>query len=275
MTCETPMRQAEDFRAECQSLYDVLQSWPEEMWEAPTAFKGWSAIDILGHLHMADKAAMAALDGAEAFSAAMGGFLDAVAAGEPATAYTRRWHGLSSGPQLCAVWWRFANALADAFCPVDPRRRIPWGRGPDMSARSCMGARQMEVWAHGQALFDLMGVVRKDTDRLRNIAMLGVATLGWSFAVRGLAVPQTKPYIRLIAPSGAVWEWHDPASADRIEGTASAFCQIVTQTRHLADTGMVATGDVAQKWLAIAQCFAGPPQNPPAPGSRRAGLRAS
>ena len=38
-----------------------------------------------------------------------------------------------------------------------------------MSARSSISARLMETWAHGQAVYDRLGVVRVDTDRIRNI----------------------------------------------------------------------------------------------------------
>jgi hypothetical protein len=43
---------------------------------------------------------------------------------------------------------------------------------------------------------------------------------------------------------------------------------VVTQVRAVADTELQVTGDTARRWMAIAQCFAGPPQDPPAPGSR-------
>lgn len=46
------------------------------------------------------------------------------------------------------------------------------------------------------------------------------------------------------------------------------FCQVVTQVRNIADTRLSVTGDIAQRWMAIAQCFAGPPENPPEAGTR-------
>jgi hypothetical protein len=42
----------------------------------------------------------------------------------------------------------------------------------------------------------------------------------------------------------------------------------VTQTRNVADTGLSVTGPVAEDWMTIVQCFAGPPEDPPAPGTR-------
>ena len=56
---------------------------------------------------------------------------------------------------------------------------------------------------------------------------------------------------------------------NRIEGQASEFCQVVTQVRNIADTSLRVTGDPATRWMAIAQCFAGPPVDPPAKGVRR------
>jgi uncharacterized protein (TIGR03084 family) len=118
-------------------------------------------------------------------------------------------------------------------------------------------------------LFDLLGAERSESDRLRNIAIMGVNTFGWSFANRGLPVPAVRPWLRLTAPSGALWEWHAAAdAADRIEGSAVDFCRVVTQTRNIADTALRVAGPVAQQWMAIAQCFAGPAHDPPPPGTR-------
>ena len=50
-----------------------------------------------------------------------------------------------------------------------------------MSARSSITARQMETWALGQEVFDVLGLERVNTDRVRNIAYLGVSTSGWTF----------------------------------------------------------------------------------------------
>jgi uncharacterized protein (TIGR03084 family) len=80
-------------------------------------------------------------------------------------------------------------------------------------------------------------------------------------------VPPTVPYVRLDGPGGETWEWNEP-STDRVSGDAFAFCQVVTQTRNVADTTLVVQGDVAKHWMSIAQCFAGPPETPPAKGAR-------
>jgi uncharacterized protein (TIGR03084 family) len=126
----------------------------------------------------------------------------------------------------------------------------------------------METWSHGQAVFDLLGATRPEGNRLRNIAVMGVNTFGWTFLNRKLLVPDVKPHVRLVSPTGTVWEWNADGQPDRIEGTAVDFCTVVTQTRNVADTGLRVTGDVATHWMSIAQCFAGPAEDPPRPGTR-------
>ena len=113
-----------------------------------------------------------------------------------------------------------------------------------------------------------MGVPRKHSDRLRHIATIGVRTYGWTFTNRNLPVPEPAPYVQLQAPSGASWEFNDSDSDHRVEGSAVEFCQVVTQVRNIADTSLALKGKNAIAWMEIAQCFAGAPQDPPAPGSR-------
>lgn len=129
-------------------------------------------------------------------------------------------------------------------------------------------ARQMETWAHGQEIYDLVRVERNHTDRIKNIAHRGVRTYRWTFENRGEPIPGSEPYVRLTSPSGAIWEWNAPSEDNRVEGKAVEFCQVVTQVRNVADTGLVVAGKPATRWMAIAQCVAGPPENPPAPGER-------
>ncbi|MFT6773421.1 MAG: hypothetical protein ACJA1L_001131, partial [Paracoccaceae bacterium] len=163
-------------------------------------------------------------------------------------------------------WIQLARDIAGRWTHADPKARVAWA-GPSMSVRSSITARHMETWAHGQEVFDLFGEARADTDRIRNIVVLGVNTFGWSHLVHGAPAPPAMPQLVLTAPSGARWEYGD-AAAGRIEGPAVGFAQAVTQTRNWRDTGLTATGEVAIWWMEHAQCFAGTPQLPPAPGAR-------
>jgi hypothetical protein len=44
-----------------------------------------------------------------------------------------------------------------------------------------------------------------------------------------------------------------------VTGPALDFCHVVAQRRHRADVALVATGPDADRWLDVAQAFAGPP----------------
>jgi uncharacterized protein (TIGR03084 family) len=76
------------------------------------------------------------------------------------------------------------------------------------------------------------------------------------------------PYVSLSAPSGELWQWGEPDSGNRVEGSAVEFCHVVTQGRNIADTSLTVVGEPAEKWMAVAQCFAGAPKDPPGPGER-------
>ena len=264
---EQPLEQAEDFRAEAAALAALLEPLSDGDFTHRTQFKGWSVNDVIGHLHLFDRAARLALTDPLAFRDLMTPVMAALERGDSLLLPQRAILGDLAGRALLRAWRAEAEATADAYARADPRQRIPWV-GPAMSARSAITARQMETWAHGQELFDLLGVTRRETDRIRNIVHLGVATFGWSFANRGLPVPDPAPHLRLTAPSGAVWKWNPPRKDNAITGTAVDFARVVTQVRNVADTGLTVTGPTARRWMEIAQCFAGPPEDPPRPGTR-------
>ncbi|OIQ32568.1 MAG: TIGR03084 family protein [Alphaproteobacteria bacterium MedPE-SWcel] len=261
------MQQAQDFREEYEGLAAVLDGQPHRIFTTPTQFKGWTVNDVLGHLHFFNAAAEAALAGAEAFDAMLGQAAMDLAAGGQILEMQFPWLDGLSGPALFAEWRIGAERLANAYAAANPKARVKWV-GPEMSALSAITARQMETWAHGQEIFDLLGKHREEGDRIRNIAHLGVATFGWSFQVRGQAVPLPPPHVVLTAPSGAIWQWNDPQDDNRVEGSAVEFAQVVTQVRNLADTQLRTTPGTARRWMSQAQCFAGPPVAPPVPGSR-------
>ena len=65
-----------------------------------------------------------------------------------------------------------------------------------------------------------------------------------------------------------MWTWNGDEESNRISGSAVEFAQVVTQVRNIADTSLAVTGPVATEWMGMAQCFAGGPETPPAPGTR-------
>jgi uncharacterized protein (TIGR03084 family) len=262
--------QAADFKAEADALHALLATMTDADWARPTLFKQWTTNDIVQHLHAGDLMAAASVAGENPFRAMRAEIQTARDNGLSRVEETRQRLGNPTGKRLLDMWYAAMAGLCEKLSAMPPDTRLKWA-GPDMGVRMFTTARQMETWAHGQAIYDLMGVSREATPRLRNIAEIGVRTYGWTFVNRGRETPGPAPYVRLVAPDGGVWEWNDPSTDNVVEGGALAFCQVVTQTRNAADTAIVATGAPAKEWMRLAQCFAGPPEDPPAPGLRRAG----
>jgi uncharacterized protein (TIGR03084 family) len=256
------MDQAADFLAETEALAGLLAPLPDATFAEATQFKGWTVNDVIRHLHFWNRAAGLQLtDEAELVR-----LLSAIA-GAGGMRAVELSTVPESGQALRAAWLKTAGEIADIYATADPRARLKWA-GPDMSARSSITARLMETWAHGQEVYDHLGVERIDHDRIRNIAHLGVSTFGWTYQVRRMELPPVAPFVRLTAPSGAIWTWGEEGAGDSVTGSATEFCQVVTQVRNVADTKLVVRGPVATQWMGMAQCFAGAAEPPPAPGSR-------
>ncbi len=261
------MEQAADFLAETEALAGLLAPLSDDAFDEPTQFKGWTLNDVIRHLHFWNRAAGLQLtDEAELVR-----LLGAIA-GKGGMRAVEREVVPQSGQALRSAWVETAGEIAALYRTADPKARLKWA-GPDMSARSSITARLMETWAHGQEVYDHLGVERVDADRIRNIAHLGVSTFGWTYMVRKMAVPPVVPHVRLTAPSGEVWTWGEPQE-NSVTGSASEFCQVVTQVRNVADTSLVVRGPVAMEWMGMAQCFAGAAEPPPTPGTRFRKMRA-
>lgn len=260
-----PMQQVLDFHAESRALHTVLADLRDADWDRETQFKGWTVNDVMVHLHFWNRAADLSLTDPSAFRALMAEALPAFQRDGMRPFENNRID--PRGRALLDAWSAKVDAMRDRWVSLDPKTRLGWA-GPDMSARSMITARQMETWAHGQEIFDLLGRQQPQADRIRNIVILGVNTFGWAHQVHGMEVPDTVPELRLRAPSGEIWHFGDAASGNLIEGEAVEFAQVVSQTRNIGDTGLSVTGPIAETWMQIAQCFAGPPETPPAAGTR-------
>lgn len=262
---------SQDFKAEVDELHDFLETLAPADWQRETGFMGWTPWDVVAHLHYFDLVSMVSLEGEEAFAAERTALIQAIAAGRTNKQIARERFAALDAKALLERWQATAHALAQALGESSPKRRLPWF-GPDMGVAMFTTARYMETWAHGQEVYDLVGATRTYTDRIKHIATIGVKTFGWTFVNRKQEPPGAPPYVRLEAPSGAVWEWQEPSDEDYVRGTAVDFCHVVTQGRNVADTALEVVGPVATRWMAIAQCFAGGPVDPPAPGTRGPGF---
>ncbi|MCB5178337.1 TIGR03084 family metal-binding protein [Streptomyces antimicrobicus] len=255
-----------DLRAESQELDRLVADLPPGDWARPTPAPGWQVAHQIAHLAWTDRAARLALTDADAFGAMVAEalrspetFVDDGAA-----------EGAALPPAELLARWRAGRAALDAaLAAASPDVRYPW-YGPPMKAASMAGARLMETWAHGQDVADALGVRRTPTDRLRHVARIGVRTRDYAFSVRGLPAPAEEFRVELTAPGSAeVWAYGPPDAAQRVTGPALDFCLLVTRRAHRADLAVEATGADADRWLDLAQAFAGPPGTGREPGAAR------
>lgn len=242
----------EDERASLLAVLDLLS--PDE-WHLPTPAQGWTIHDQVAHLAHFDTVTRLAVEDPAAFAVSRDDMDDLQTAVDAVGPANRHRDGAAM-----LGWWRAEHAaLTAAFLAADPAVRVPWF-GPPMSVASKVTARLMETWAHGQDVVDALGVRREPTDRLRHVARIGVLALPHSFVANGLEVPTAPVRVSLTAPDGSTtWAWGATEATDSVSGAALDFCLVVTQRRHLADTGLAVSGETAAAWMAVAQAFAGPP----------------
>jgi len=256
-----------DLKLEYDALDAIVSGLKESEWNKITPFYGWTIQDEISHIAYFDEAAKLSATSEELFKKHMAKMLEGITDYDDVHKKVNAVGGSMSVPDLLS-WWRKERALLiEAYQKRDPKDRLPW-YGPTMSAKSSATARLMETWAHGQDVVDALKIKRPATERLKHIAHIGVTTFGWSFKNRGMEVPEKKVRVELTGPSGDLWTWGPEDAKDIIRGPAEDFCLVVTQRRNPTDTNILARGDVAEKWMKMAQAFAGPPENGPAPGER-------
>jgi len=264
-----------DLADEYAALDDMVKNLDADGWQTVTPFYNWTIKDEISHLAYFDKTACLSATDSEAFAAEVEKSLQGITSFDDVFKNVNAMGGAMSDADLLA-WWRKERAqLVAALESLKPDTRVPW-YGPSMSARSSATARIMETWAHGQDIADALKLVRPGSDRLKHIAFLGVSTFKWSFKNRELAVPDQAVRVALTAPSyertsssNDLWAWGPDDADNVVSGSALDFCLVVTQRRNAADTGLRIQGDTAVQWMEIAQAFAGPPADAPAPGVRK------
>ena len=248
-------RLLDDLAAEGDQLWNAVAGLDEPAWRTPTPAAGWDVSTQVAHLLWTDEVAAVAATDQQAWDELVqdamrdpDGFVDAaaleVARLKPAA--------------LLARWGAARESLRTVLRELPPGQKLPWF-GPPMSAASMATARFMETWAHSLDVFAALGLDPVVTDRIRHVAHLGVRTRDFAFSVHRLAAPDEEFRVELTAPSGERWTWGPEGATQRITGSAYDFCLLVTQRCHRHNTDLVATGADADRWLDIAQCFAGPP----------------
>ncbi len=244
----------DDLVAEYGELDAVLAALEDSAWDRDTPAVGFTVRHQVHHLAFSEELASRAASDPDAFRLRLAVIMsDIHAAGlQPDDLRTR------NPRTLLSAWRDWRSVTVAALRRHDPGDRIPWVMG-EMSVTSFTTARLMETWAHGQDVYDALGLTRTPTNRLRHIAHLGVTTRRFSYVNRGLEPPGADVRVELVAPDGTTWAWGGDDSTDRVTGPALDFCLVVTQRRHRADTALRIEGDRAKQWMSIAQAFAGPP----------------
>lgn len=254
-----------DLEAEGDQLEGLLIDLGAADWRRATPAVGWDIATTIAHLTWTDEVAVKAAVDKAAWDAVV---LEAIADPEGfVDAMAFKVAALDS--VLLLERWRAARPiLAQVLREVPEGEKLPWF-GPPMSPTSMATARFMETWAHGLDIADSLGVVLEPTDRIKHVCHLGVRTRNYSFVSRELATPDEDFHVVLTSPSGQSWTWGPTNAAQRVSGPAQDFAMLVTQRVHRADTDLVAIGADAEKWLEIAQAFAGPPGAGRQPGANR------
>ena len=261
------LTQAIDFKNESDALFEIIKTLSDDELKQKTGFKEWSINSIIGHLHTWNIAANRSLTSDEEFAKYVSLFGTEYSKRQKMSDFETVFLEGREGQDLIQLWYDFYPKMTETFKDADPKKRVKW-MGPDMSVKSSITARLMETWAHGQAVYDVLGLVRNNLDHIKNITVLGNNTFKWCYTVHGKQIPEITPYLRLKAPSGEIWTFNNVSEDNLIEGNAEDFCQVVTQVRNIADVNLKLTGKIANEWMSIAQCFAGPPEQPPKPGLR-------
>jgi uncharacterized protein (TIGR03084 family) len=243
-----------DLAAESSAVDALVTDLDGAAWHTQTPAEGWTIAHQIAHLKWTDRAAYLAATSPEAFAAEL------VKAAEDPENYVNAGadEGAALSPgELLQAWRAGRRQLADALRALPPGTKTPW-YGPPMSPASVATGRLMETWAHGQDIADALGVRREPTARLRHVAHLGVRTRQYGYLVHGEQPPEGEVRVELVAPDGSLWTWGPDDSANRVSGPALDFCLLITQRRHRDDLALHAAG-TAERWLDVAQTFAGPP----------------
>ncbi|MFJ8696816.1 TIGR03084 family metal-binding protein [Streptomyces roseolilacinus] len=245
----------DDLRDESEELDRLVAGLGSAGWARATPAAGWSVAHQIAHLAWTDETALTAATAPDDFAAHVAeaaagghGFVDRAAE-----------EGARTEPSALLERWRTGRArLREALRSLPDGARVPW-YGPPMSGASLATARLMETWAHGQDVADALGVAREPTARLRHVARIGRRARDYAYAVRGLTPPDGEFRVVLDAPDGTVWTYGPEDAAQYVTGPALDFCLLVTRRAHRADLALRAHGPDADRWLDIAQAFAGPP----------------
>ncbi len=254
-----------DLTAEAADVDALVSGLSEDGLRRPTPAPGWTVRDQLAHLTFIFRLAGTAASDPERFAA-----ITAEAEHDFDGAVNNALRDYADDPPevLLRRWRSERDESIKALAAVPADQVVPWLVRPlPPTVLACAGF--MEVFAHGQDIADALGVQRRATDRLWNLALFATLTWEFGYQARGLTPPDTQFRYELTAPSGALWTFGPDDAEQRVTGPAEDFCLLVTRRRHRADLAVEATGADADHWLDIAQAYRGPAGEGRRPGQFR------
>jgi len=210
-----------DLAAESDALDALVDGLDDAGWRTPTPAAGWDVAHQIAHLAWTDETSVAAATDKAGWDAMV---LEAMADPD-GFADKEAARGAAVAPaDLLRRWRASRSTLAATLRGLPEGSRIPW-YGPPMSATSMATARFMETWAHARDVADALGEPLTADDRVRHVVHLGVRTRDFAFRTRGLAPPAEEFRVSLVLPGGE----------------------------------QLSYGPDVDRWLDLAQAFAGPP----------------
>ncbi|WP_230466279.1 TIGR03084 family metal-binding protein [[Actinomadura] parvosata] len=242
-------RALDDLVAEGDELDALVAA--EDDWSKPTPAVGWTIAHQIAHLAAADANVLIALRAPEEFDAVL---KQAEAAGSRYADLDAAAGAARPRSVLLEQWRAGRREVAARLRDVPADQVFPW-YGSQADATLMVPLRLMETWAHGQDVFDTLGVEHRPTNRLRHVALLGVMGRELSFHAAQLPPPAEPFRVELTGPDGETWAWGPEDAAQRVQGSALDFCLRVTRRRPLAETGLTAVGQDARTWLDVARVF--------------------
>ncbi len=245
----------EAFEHEAAVLGQVLVGLEAQDWETATPAEGWSVRDQVAHLAFVfDLAATAATDPAAFQSKTR---LAAEIGFDAAVNKALAWCNTGSPVEVLVRWETHLARAATALTDADADGVVPWLVRP-LPPTVLLMAGMTEVLAHGQDVADAVGYTLPRTDRVAYLVHFVHHTRDFGYETPGMTPPADLPRFEVNLPSGALLEVGSSDAEQVVRGDAVDLCLLATRRRHRDDLRLHATGDVADKWLDVAQAYRGP-----------------
>jgi len=243
-----------DLTKEGDELDAVVAHLDDAQWSTPTPAEGWTVAHQIAHLAATFKLATLAAGAPEIFEKVKAGLSPDFEANVNAAMAPY----LAEPPAGLLQRFREERAAADkALGALTGDTLVPWLVRP-LPASVLAAAGMMELFGHGQDVYDALGVRRVYDDRVGHLCFFGARTWDFGYQARNLPVPDVALRFELTAPSGTVWTFGPADATEIVRGPAVDFCMLVTRRRHRDDLALVAAGRLADEWLNLAQAYRGP-----------------